>query len=479
MKKTIISLLATSALFVSCSGELEQYPSDKRAENQAITSVALLETAVRGVYARYMDDGSYYRWGYSGDVALYGDALGGDIYAPNVSANHFYRLLQLDNGKNSDVAVGAYSVFAVSTARANSVLSQVGALPANEVAANQAKVNDLTGQMYAVRALSQFELTRLYCKLPVIAPDVNAANSGMPLFNQVFPANHKFSRATLKETYDQIIADFTKALTLLSKSRVTASGQMNYWSAAALLSRVYFYNGDYTNALKYAEEVINSGLYPLYTRDEYVAAWARTGTSESLFEVLTTDKISAQRNSLGYYTSPDGYAECAATDDFVAFAKARTGDVRADLVVEKAADGDEYKAYYTNKYAGQEGAKSPLYVNNYKVIRSSELYLIAAESILRGAASSKTAVSYYNDLRSNRISSYTPVSSVSLDDLLDERRIELFCEGHRMFDLMRYKRDITLPTTKKTYSYMDNQLQISIPQREIDIAQGKLVQNPE
>lgn len=339
-------------------------------------------------------------------------------------------------------------------------------------------MDDLTGQLYAIRALSQFELTRLYCKLPVIADDVNAPNSGMPLFNQVFDANHKFSRATLKETYAQIIADFTKAMTLLSKERVTASGQMNYWSAAALLSRVYFYNGDYANALKYAEEVIKSGKYPLYTSSEYLTAWAKKGTSESLFGVLTTDKLNAQRNSLGYYTSPDGYAECAAIDEFVAFAKARSGDVRSELVVEKVSQDGDFKAFYTNKYAGQEGASAPQYVNNFKVIRTSELYLIAAESILRGATGSKSALEYYNELRSNRFTNYTPATSVSLKDILDERRIELFCEGHRMFDLMRFGQNITLPATGETYSYKSNRLQIAIPQREIDIAQGSLVQNP-
>lgn len=147
-------------------------------------------------------------------------------------------------------------------------------------------------------------------------------------------------------------------------------------------------------------------------------------------------------------------------------------------MVEKESQDGDFKAFYTNKYAGQEGASAPQYVNNFKVIRTSELYLIAAESILRGATGSKSALEYYNELRSNRFTNYTPATNVSLQDILDERRIELFCEGHRMFDLMRFGQNITLPATGETYSYKSNRLQIAIPQREIDIAQGSLVQNP-
>ena len=84
-------------------------------------------------------------------------------------------------------------------------------------------------------------------------------------------------------------------------------------------------------------------------------------------------------------------------------------------------------------------------MNNFKVIRLSELYLIASEALLRGATASdgKTAVDYYNTLRRNRFSSYTAATSVTLQDILDERRIEFFCEGHRAFDLLRNKINLT------------------------------------
>ena len=113
-------------------------------------------------------------------------------------------------------------------------------------------------------------------------------------------------------------------------------------------------------------------------------------------------------------------------------------------------------------------------MNNFKVIRLSELYLIAAEALLKGATASdgKTALDYYNALRSQRFTSYTAATSVTLEDILSERRIELFCEGHRLFDLVRNKKNITseyIPIGNEL-NYLDAQLLIDLPEREKNIS---------
>jgi hypothetical protein len=111
---------------------------------------------------------------------------------------------------------------------------------------------------------------------------------------------------------------------------------INYWAAEALLSAAYLYMQDYDNALKHASNVIENSPYDLYTRANYTSVWSQTGTSESLFEVLTTDNTNAQRNSLGYYTNPDGYPECAASNAFLEFLADKTADIRYATVKEKS-----------------------------------------------------------------------------------------------------------------------------------------------
>ena len=84
-----------------------------------------------------------------------------------------------------------------------------------------------------------------------------------------------------------------------------------------------------------------------------------------------------------------------------------------------------YDGTYPQKYKGRDGQ---IYVNNPKVVRLSEVYLIAAEAALK-AGDTSAAAGYMNTLRKNRIENYTDVASITLDDILLERRLELFTEG--------------------------------------------------
>ena len=472
MKKYSILFLLLAILFVGCENDFDQRPSASLPSTDATPNLATFNTAINGVYSTLIS-----RWSFLGDHGLYADAKGGELKLIDAAANHFQPVVIYQTDKNSGMAIGSYQSFSYFTARINSVMES--AVNVQDKDNNIAQYNDNLGQLYALRALAHFEMARLFAQIPVAAKDVNAANSGIVLNDKLYEYNTKFTRSTLKQTYDFIIADFVKSLELLSKSKKEASGKINYWAAEALLSRVYLYLGDYNNALKYAVDVIENSPYELYARDKYLSVWKLTGTDESLFEILTTDNVNAQRNSLGYYTNPDGYPEAGASDAFMAFLEDKTGDIRVQTVKEKARSDGSRKGYYTTKYEGQEGSSTPLYTNNLKVIRLSEMYLIAAEAQLAGgtATGAKGALWYYNELRSNRIADYEDAATVTIDNILDERRIEFFCENHRMFDMVRHKRDIFSQQLNATLKYDDTRLLTAIPEREINIS-PQLVQNP-
>lgn len=466
----LYTLLSSAAFLTSCGKQLEQVPSSSRAEDQSIETVSDLKLAVNGVYAALNN-----QFGYSGETALYADAKGGDIKAISTGNNQTLTLHTFRTDKNSSISDGAYQVFSTVSGRVNNILKYAPSIAESAPQADKARAKDYVGQLYALRGLAHLELARLYCYIPSSGVNVDAKYSGIPIINQVFPRSHQFQRSTLRETYDFVISDLTKALETLSKEKIANSGNLNYWATAGLLSRAYLYNGDWQNAYKYASEVISSSGYKLYTPEEYLTVWSKTGTSESLFEVLTTDKDNAGLNSIGSYTNPSGYAEFGTSESFLSWLRAnRADDIRTQSITERAnADGGN-KGYYTIKYPGQAGASSPTGVNNFKVIRLSELYLIAAEALLKGATASdgKTALDYYNALRSQRFTSYTAATTVTLEDILSERRIELFCEGHRLFDLVRNKKNITseyIPIGNEL-NYLDAQLLIDLPEREKNIS---------
>ena len=235
------------------------------------------------------------------------------------------------------------------------------------------------------------------------------------------------------------------------------------------------YNGQYDLALADAKEVMASSLYKLYTRDNYVESWSKTYTDESIFELSITTNYNAQRNAVGYYCDSEGYAECAFVESapLYQYLSTHPEDIRSKMIKDQSSEKEyTYPAKYPAKYPGRENS---LYVNNPKIIRLSEVYLIAAEAALHVQPSE--AAGYINALRKQRIENYTDVASVSLEDILMERRIELFAENSVSFDYWRNKMSVNNYYVG-TINYDDYRTVLPIPQDEIDLSADKLVQNP-
>lgn len=79
---------------------------------------------------------------------------------------------------------------------------------------------------------------------------------------------------------------------------------------------------------------------------------------------------------------------------------------------------------------------------NIKVIRLSEIYLIAAEAAFH--SNKVQAAEYLNEIR-KRSPGLAPATSgsITIDMILNERSKELFAEGHRFFDQIRLNKSIT------------------------------------
>ena len=104
------------------------------------------------------------------------------------------------------------------------------------------------------------------------------------------------------------------------------------------------------------------------------------------------------------------------------------------------------------------------------------------EAIMAGAQSttSSNALASFQLIR-DRAGLTTPVTEVTLQDLLDERRVELAFENHRLFDLIRLGVAQDLLTTFSNdngHSFSSTDLLLPIPQREINLSNGLLTQNP-
>lgn len=469
MKKiyTILGLAAT-ILCSSCSDFLDRTPSTSLPDDEAITSIFDLKNAVNGVSYLMSRD----RMTYGAEFALYADLKGND-FAVIRGNGQSEPISNYQINKYHELSEVPYQVFYTALASVNRAIENCDQVEYTE--AETATFNNLKGQLLAWRGMLHFDLARIYCQIPAIAADVNAANTGLVLSTQSYEPSFKGTRSSLKETYDQIVTDFTDALPLLEQAN-SDNGYINYWAALALRARAYLYMGEDNLAKADADKVIEEGSYRLYSTDNYQTVWAQEFTSESIFELKITNIYNSQRNSAGYYTDATGYAECGfnTTGELYTYLTTNSADVRSTLIKNQTASNFGNNAgYYPAKYPGRDGN---IYVNSPKIVRLAEMYLIAAEaaSHLGNAA---TAANYINAIRSNRIAGYTDVATVSLEDILFEYRVEMFAENQSSFAYWRNKLSVKNMAGQEV-TYNDPLIILPIPQREIDLIGEGLVQNP-
>lgn len=459
--KRLIYIIAAAALLAGCNA-LEQNPSTSVTTDTAITSIEDLTNAVNGAYyiATY---GTMLTM--SSELAIYADLIGPDSYQPSSSGQNASRIAQFAMTPND--TYNAYFYLYSALASVNNAIDKAQKLEDQEGAA------PYIAELYAMRALFHFHLAVLFAPIPTSG---SSNDMGLVLSDKVFEINYIGERATLNETYAFIVSDLGKAIES-GLNRERKSGHMNLWAALGLRARAYLYWGMYDKALADCERIIGQAPYTLWTADEYSKVWGVQGSAEVIMEYLQTDTYNAQRYSPGYYTSPKGYSEYGVSPEFYEWLTSDERDIRgsavADFSTAPEGETDYHTGYYPLKYPGNSGASVPMYVNNIKVLRLSEIYLIAAEAALRTGGD---AAGYLNILRSNRIKGYEQVETVTLEDILDERRKELFAEGQIAFDYWR--NGLTVETGLGPIGPDDHRSVLPLPKEEIDLAKGKLIQNP-
>lgn len=466
MKKSLLIIVFAGLLF-SCSKDLDVDHNNSLPSSKIIEKVSDLSPVIMGVFSR-LNTADYYGGMYYPCIELRGDIAVTPRTSSNFLSSYYNYNLNNVNIMPIDIYGGVYHVIA----RVNDVIEQMKKLKPETT--QEQKTYDLAlARMYALRALAHFDLSKFYSHMPSIAGKGGYKPADQTLSivigDRVFSASDRPERNTLKKVYDFIEADFNKAMDLFKSSgrdqeekSVDNTGLLGYWATLALQSRFYLYKGDYQQALLGAEEVINNAPHRLYDTANYTSSWENTFQSESLFEVAVTLNSSLGNTSIGHRIWSTGTAYGSGGGEIAASKKLiddmfTADDVRRSLF----SIGTNSQNFARNKYPG--GKEKNRFINNVKVIRLSEVYLIAAEASARsgGAYNDNDAklIQYYNAIRSRRFRvGYTAATSVSEDNLLEERAKELFLEGHRPFDLLRFERNLVRYTNvseKETYEHTD------------------------
>ena len=467
----IIGSMAFSA--VSCSdGWLDVEPSTAVETDKSINELSDVDIMLNGIYTTMQN-----AYAYSGRLVYYGDACGDDMmaYSSTKRTGNYYTFNFTKDTAPSSFWSYPYEMISL----CNIILSKI-----DDVETKEEELRDYyKGQALALRAMFLFDLTKFY-GYPYKKD--NGASLGVPIVLSVLDKEAKPKRNTVAECYKQVIDDLKAAITAMDNDEGKSfhKGHINLFAAQTLLSRVYLYHGDDSDALDMATQAIKGAEaegYKLWTNAEYATAWgndASNGTKgEVLFEIVNTTDDSPGKESLGRLHSPSGYKDICLTSSFYALLNEDPDDVRLKLL--------EYssKRAFVKKYQPQDG--EDIMDANIPLIRLSEAYLNAAEA----------AVKYLNAIvsRANPANSVEG-STVTLDRVMTERRKELVGEGHRFFDALRdggsvdrhdVKGQSKISSTKHyitkaekmNFSWDYYKCVLAIPKAEMD-ANSNMLQNP-
>ncbi|OHX64087.1 RagB/SusD family nutrient uptake outer membrane protein [Flammeovirga pacifica] len=341
---------------------------------------------------------------------------------------------------------------------------------ANKVMASLDVVNDeptkalFEAEARFSRALMYFNLTRGFGEVPLVTQIIVPGDA---VASQRTPVN---------TVYGQIEEDLMFAIEHLPSRANIEEGRATKGAAQTLLAKVKLTTGDYSGAQTLLETVIGSSDYTLV--DAYSDVFYSELNSEVIFAIqfLNDDAVESQDFSYEFTKLGSTSGINYVTDDFKA--NVDVLDTERIAVLYNPEDVKENGKFLT------ASSDNRLCGNDWIVLRLADVYLMYAEAIMAGNASTNdaNAVNAYNMIRSRvGLSTLTAGATLTKDALILERRVELAFENHRLYDLVRLgvAEEVMADFAEDNgFPFNATKLLLPIPQREIDTSYGLLTQNP-
>ena len=320
-----------------------------------------------------------------------------------------------------------------------------------------------------IRAYSYYHLVRLFGAIPYLDETTATVDATVT------------SRTPADIVYESIIADFQYAKEWLPTTR-TNRALPGKAAASAFLASVYLTREDYQMAYNEATEIINNaGSYNLALEPDYRNIFHAENTDFSLEPIFVIDFVGTNvndesRDYLAAFTGFFGQATYYPSGGWSVTVPAQavfdtwdSGDYRKQVNFDhEAVDNSGNVLSYTefssldprnanrphiSKYTAMAGDLPQANTSgrdshsNYQLMRYAEVLLIAAESAIEIGLTGE-ADQYINMIRErarNGDGTGTPsavpadISGATIDDVLEERRLELAFEHKRWYDIVRRK----------------------------------------
>ena len=477
---------------------LDTHPTDEMGKDEALSTQSNVYAALNGIYRRMVDQ-------YMGNQAcggepsmcIFRDALGEDVVIPTASNGYYVGTARWLDHRNATAVTNEFPFrfYYYLILQCNLILEAIGdSGPFLIPVEDSLQMRAIRGEVYCFRAWAHFQLLQLYG----YRYDPNGDNLLLGITYRKNSGATVLERHSVKDCYDWMHEDLDSAIYYLSdytpvsvthisrkvaygiKSRICLA-QQNFKLAASCASLAIQEAREEGFRLMKGEECLN-GFSKLISRAREALWAANTQDDQTVAFFSFYAYMSWNFNSGAVRVAPRCinsllYEQIAETD-----IRRKWWDPTGELTGPTSA----YKQYaYQNRKF--EVVNTAVSAGDFAYMRLAELYLTKAEALARQGLEQEARETLY-DFVVTRNPNY-PLSSNGGTDLIDEimvqRRIELWGEGFRFTDLKRL--NVLLDRNGSNYAKTVAQImevaaddvrwQWLIPDTEIENSLGVVVQN--
>jgi len=391
--------------------------------------------------------------------------------------NSDYRLIEWgrkETGRQSDNAwIYYYDIIKQTNKIINNIDAVTNTAPAD--------IENVKGQALGLRAYAYFYLINYEQQ----TYKGHETSPGVPIYTEDATEGH--ARGTVQDVYDLIIDDLTKAEILLTGKPRGSKTDVDVTVVQGFRARVALLMEDWPNAVTYAHRARQG--YTLMVGPQYtdLSAFSAIANPEWMWGSL----IPAAQATIyaSFFSHMDvntgGYAALGGqkliTKDL--YDQINAGDIRKQVWTAPGTGVDPNVDYNQVKFQVPTPA-DPVnrWAADYLYMRAAEMYLIEAEGLARQGQDGP-AQTVLQELVGSRFPAYVASAfsgQALINEILLQRRIELWGEGAALMDIKRLDQGLNRPTgpgnhgapyldpAVYTTSPADPRFLMRIPQRELD-----------
>lgn len=440
----LMALMAVIFMVSACEKEfLDTFPTTAVSNSDVLASTQNATAALNGIhrllYQQNSVGGSQGQGG-EGSINMFRDLLGEDIVFARAAGSTFHFAIvrwQMHRNVNAGDLRYMYYFYYRIIANANVLINGIDNTPGP-----QAERSMIKGQALAYRAWAHFQLVQLWGE----RFDATKTNTqlGVPLILENTLEGQP--RATVEEVYSQINKDMDEAIGLLAgygrtgsaaKSNINVNVARGFKARMALAQQNWTVAATEAAAARSSFSLMSNAQYTSGFNDITNPEWiwgSRQISDHNSFFWSYFAYMSANFNSTVIRTQPRAI-------NGALWDQIPDSDIRKQVWDRTGANvpippGGARIAYQNNKYLA---TSSSLSTGDVPLMRAAEMYLIEAEAKARSGDEPGARQALF-ELVSNRDPEYvlsTNSGQALIDEILFNRRIELWGEGFRFTDLKR------------------------------------------